>query len=1438
MNFIETATARVIARVLVLAMLSISVPSALIAETAETLGRVSKIRAGVTSTEAVETRPLLAAEMRELSGKTLRNPYIAGSQKWGINYSGVDLLTGNFSFSATDLSFEGGYGIPIAVTRSYSSNSGDEGPFGKGWSLSADIRTTAGGVLKSGGAPVRSVPVSMIERPVVSPNDPRDPTEWAGWSGHTGGGPMQGIGPQTITEGVIATDASGYEETIQRDVDGVMTTPPWDKNLTETVYEKKELPGGVWQIPVEMTVTTPEGTVYVYEAKGFYEKPGSANGEFEEDTDGVYAYGEYDANPAPAPTPTYILKIASITDRHGNQVLFTYGAGLVSFYTERGLAQENPLVSVLMENGREIEFEWYENRIIEVTDGDRTVEYGYNGYGFLTSVTTPGGKTTEYTYGEPYGEVHTDSDLLVKITDPRGLETHMSYTVDATFIWPYGVSLDGVYCYRIIHPNGNHTYFGAVDVSLPSSETPYWDSPAYDVLWSDWDKAYDEGGAKKLNEGQLNVSASTSAPYFEVFVHDANANTGMNPVHVNGPLSVYRLFNMFTQDLLTESRYIHRSASQASGGLYEARRLDGWHFGAQEVTVTSTYNFRGSPLSREVQEAAWNPSRSVVRTTETEYAYWGAKKCYQQKAVKDNAGRFTYTDYFDTDAAQGKKGQVYKVFNQPFATFSGTSGGGWRASIEVDDEDEFTATFDYDSLGRPTDVWKLRDDSSTYDYVRTRTTYHQYYGGSAHEVYEDYLGADERVTSTDEYDSAGRPLVVTDAAGKVFETTYNADGQVLSVYRTDVNPDKLIVGYTYGSADEENGMPISVTDGIYEYWQEITYHNSGGGIGQVASVSEGDGQSSTPIYSASYAYTASGEREEATYVTPNGTTRWGYYDYVRAGSPDSPKRVFQTLNKLDGSGDRTAEEFHYQFDTSGRLSHAAFAQSPTLGSPSSGQWYTQYDPASSRAIASYEYGPGGHVFNVQHIWQVWDDDPWVLAYDTENVQKSVYQYNATTGLRTQVEYFLESSGWTLDHKQAYGYDSNLDYLTSATYSTSYTGSESWSYDAAGNRTGTGYAYDNLNRMESSPGYVYQNDVLGNRTWRNFGQSGVQRYVWDEVNRLKSVCGTSDGARYEYRADGMRMKKVADLTITWNPGDNENEGSGFYDDNLSVNKPTTRYFYDGQMPMEEDYKVLGGFGSPTVTVTQYGLGARGIDWIRNKVGSDPETIVFPIYDGHGNMIYTLKRDGTDDYLLGNKRIYGAWGDLRHDSNPGDGPNTQYVGNLGHKKDNESGLTYMRARYYEPWTGRFISEDPAGDGWNWFVYCGNDPFNFVDYDGNKRIKLSDLEGYKMAAMLLGLSMGAIAVLIASNSKASDKEGLWMAANLALTSVALIGYGGTIGKFGEVLQFSNLAFGALITTLIVGLARTGNIRYGPINLYVMSIAFYGIAVLGFVLWGLEIN
>jgi RHS repeat-associated protein len=107
--------------------------------------------------------------------------------------------------------------------------------------------------------------------------------------------------------------------------------------------------------------------------------------------------------------------------------------------------------------------------------------------------------------------------------------------------------------------------------------------------------------------------------------------------------------------------------------------------------------------------------------------------------------------------------------------------------------------------------------------------------------------------------------------------------------------------------------------------------------------------------------------------------------------------------------------------------------------------------------------------------------------------------------------------------------------------------------------------------------------------------------------------------------------------------------------------------------------------------------------------------YPLYDAHGNMVATLHRSGMGSFGLSDSRSYDAWGSVRLGNATGD-PKHAYCASLGHVKDDESGLTYMRARYYESSTGRFISEDPEGDGFNWYVYCGNNPISYVDGTGN--------------------------------------------------------------------------------------------------------------------------
>ena len=49
------------------------------------------------------------------------------------------------------------------------------------------------------------------------------------------------------------------------------------------------------------------------------------------------------------------------------------------------------------------------------------------------------------------------------------------------------------------------------------------------------------------------------------------------------------------------------------------------------------------------------------------------------------------------------------------------------------------------------------------------------------------------------------------------------------------------------------------------------------------------------------------------------------------------------------------------------------------------------------------------------------------------------------------------------------------------------------------------------------------------------------------------------------------------------------------------------------------------------------------------------------------------------------------------------------------DSESGLIYLRNRYYDTATGTFITEDPIRDGLNWYSYCNDNPVKFKDENG---------------------------------------------------------------------------------------------------------------------------
>ncbi len=66
--------------------------------------------------------------------------------------------------------------------------------------------------------------------------------------------------------------------------------------------------------------------------------------------------------------------------------------------------------------------------------------------------------------------------------------------------------------------------------------------------------------------------------------------------------------------------------------------------------------------------------------------------------------------------------------------------------------------------------------------------------------------------------------------------------------------------------------------------------------------------------------------------------------------------------------------------------------------------------------------------------------------------------------------------------------------------------------------------------------------------------------------------------------------------------------------------------------------------------------------------------------------------------------------------------------GEQRDNDSGMYYLRARYYDPSIGRFLGRDPVRGG-NLYAYVGNNPANFVDPSGlcHKRLGYDQMCGH---------------------------------------------------------------------------------------------------------------
>ena len=382
---------------------------------------------------------------------------------------------------------------------------------------------------------------------------------------------------------------------------------------------------------------------------------------------------------------------------------------------------------------------------------------------------------------------------------------------------------------------------------------------------------------------------------------------------------------------------------------------------------------------------------------------------------------------------------------------------------------------------------------------------------------------------------------------------------------------------------------------------------------------------------------------------------------------------------------------------------------------------------SSGAVKSYTYDSNGNRTS------------FVLSRNAQTEINQSYTYDKLNRLISVSENGNVTASYSYDKKGnriktvANGEVTDYTYNIANLITSQTTGnklSEQYTYYLNGNvrtKTSNGvlttYEYDGMNRLTKENNTEYSFDDFGNRI-SMVSDGCTANYTYDLNNRLTQCVETTQTetktTKYFYDYNGNRITKAVMVNKPF--GDN---AGGDYTISQNSNENVALYEYNC-------YNQLAGVDTNGV-ISSYTYAPDGMRF--SKTAGDDTTIF--VYD-NANVVEEITADGVNKYFRGLEIIkngdniyylYNGQGDVSIlcDGNGNvaasylfdaygnsNSENTVYnpFGYRGEYTDSKSGLVYLRARMYDTETGTFISQDPARDGSNWYVYCGGNPINRVD------------------------------------------------------------------------------------------------------------------------------
>jgi RHS repeat-associated protein len=327
-------------------------------------------------------------------------------------------------------------------------------------------------------------------------------------------------------------------------------------------------------------------------------------------------------------------------------------------------------------------------------------------------------------------------------------------------------------------------------------------------------------------------------------------------------------------------------------------------------------------------------------------------------------------------------------------------------------------------------------------------------------------------------------------------------------------------------------------------------------------------------------------------------------------------------------------------------------------------------------VESTTYDLGKRVLTVKNTEGASVVSSYQYTYDTNGNRKTQTEVNG--GVAETTTYAYDSDDRLLqvaypDKTTAYTYDPEYNRLTEKTTLTSGAADtdRTYAYNPRNQLTGI---TDNLSAANS---VQYSYDANGNQTIKT--KNGVTTtFVYDVRDELVTVLqnATTLGL-FHYDYQGLRISK-------------------------DMGGQVLRYTYD-------DNSVLLETDNTGATVAKFDYGAHHLLSLTHVT----EGREFYLFDGLGSVADLTTLAGS----IQARYQYDAFGNFRAQA----GSSFNRFAFTGHEKDNETGLYYFKARYYDPEVGRFLSQDAyLGDvntppSLHKYLYAYANPAVYLDLTG---------------------------------------------------------------------------------------------------------------------------